>query len=54
MKDIFKLKSDLQSLNTKCLFQYFTYMTDTLIIKNYGRYCYDIFNLYDTIEESII
>ena len=29
-------------------------MTDTLIVKNCDRYCYDILNLFDTIEESII
>ena len=43
MKDILKLNlSNLQSLITKYLFQYIINMTDTLIIKNCARYCYDI------------
>ena len=54
MKDIFKLNSNLQSSNSKCLFQYIINMTDTLIVKNCARSCYDILNLYETIEESTI
>ena len=54
MKDIFKLNSSLQSLSTKCLFRYIIDMTDTLIVKNCARYCYDILNVFDTIEESIV
>ena len=40
VKDIFKLNSILQSLNTKRLLQYIINITDTLIIKSCAKYCY--------------